>query len=760
MSERGRAVRRRSDRLRTEIFSAAAAIAAVFAPSSLTGFAVIDAAERALIAGFVTFVGAHGRRWAWLAAAVAVVIPARGTSLALALAALAVLAACAIPRRRPRGWGAAGLGLMANAVLWYPESATPWGAVVAIVAMALVVGSGFPHMRRTRRRAAVGTLIAVAALVVIAGIASLVAIGLSYGHVQDGASSARRALDAARDGNAEVATRELDAARSSFDAASSRLNGPLTVPAEFVPGLAQQVQAVQTTVDQGETIAATADDLVATADYDRLQYVRRLDLAQVEELADPTARADVALGQARRELAEVQRSWLLPPLRDKVDQFADDIDEARTDTSLAAAILKETPGLFGADGSRRYLVVFVTPAELRGAGGFIGSYAELEVEAGKATLTRSGRIDDLLEAPGAEARTLSGPSDYLARYGRFDPPRFLQDVTYSPHFPSDASAIAELYPQAGGSEVDGVIAVDPKGLAALLQLTGPVTVDGLPQPLSSENAADILTRSQYLDLGDRAARGEVLAEATRATFEELINSALPAPRKLADTLSPAARGGHLRLWSPDRGEQRLFERLGADGSLTVPRGADGFSVVQQNAGNNKIDAYLARTIRYEPTVDASTGKLRATKTITMKNDVPFAPLPPAVTGNTRGAPDGTNVTTLSLFTPNVVTKATIDGQTLTMGPSTERGLNAWDTPQFSIPPGKTVTIVIELEGGVDLSHGYRLHVLPQPVAIPDRFSGTLTVEEGTVKRTGEHEEDLFEDDPLEAPTTVRVPVAG
>jgi hypothetical protein len=481
---------------------------------------------------------------------------------------------------------------------------------------------------------------------------------------------------------------------------------------------------------------------------------------QVQDLAAPTARADAALRQARKELAEVQDSWLLPPLRDRIDEFADDIDEARVDTSLAAAILKETPGLFGAEGPRRYLVVFVTPAELRGAGGFIGSYAELEVEDGKATLTRSGRIDDLLEAPGPERRTITGPADYLARYGRFDPARFPQDVTYSPHFPSDASVIAELYPQAGGAEVDGVIAVDPKGLAALLELTGPVPVDGLPAPLSAKNAVDILTRTQYLDLGDRAARGEVLAEATRATFEELVNSALPTPRKLADTLSPAARGGHLRMWSPNRGEQRLFERLGADGSLALPRGADGFSVVQQNAGNNKIDAYLKRTIRYEPVVDADTGKLTATMTIEMKNDVPFAPLPPSVSGNTRGAPDGTNVTTLSLFTPNVVTSATIDGEPLTMGPSTERGLNAWDTPQFSIPPGATVTIVIELEGGLDLSKGYTLRVLPQPVANPDLFSGTLRVENGAVAGTGEHGEALFEDDPLEAPTTVHVPFEG
>src|SRR4051812_19579825 len=83
-----------------EIISAIAGIAAVFAPVALTGLPVVDAIERAAIVSIVTFVGAHGRRWSWLAAAVAITVPARGTALVLALAALVVIVAAAWPRRR------------------------------------------------------------------------------------------------------------------------------------------------------------------------------------------------------------------------------------------------------------------------------------------------------------------------------------------------------------------------------------------------------------------------------------------------------------------------------------------------------------------------------------------------------------------------------------------------------------------------------------------------------------------------------------
>ncbi|MGN6693637.1 MAG: DUF4012 domain-containing protein [Aquihabitans sp.] len=747
-----------SGAIRPEWISGLAGLAALAAPASLTGYPAIDAIERALIAAAVSYVGAHGRRWAWLLAAAVVAVPSAGVSQLLAIAALIVIAGAAIPKRRSRIWGALGLGLMANAVFWYPESAAPWGALAAAAAMVFVMANGYPHLRRRKRRAARNIAIAVTVFVLLAGIGAAAAVAMAFGDVRTGSSAAREALDGARDGNAEAAQSDLATANSSFSSASSRVNSHLTTPALLVPGLAQQVEAVRTTVDQGLTISETADDLVATADYDRLQYKGRLDLEQVKDLAGPAGRADRVLDDARKELGGLQGASLLPPLADRIDEFAENIDQARVDTALAADLLDVTPGLFGADGPRHYLIVFLTPAELRGAGGFIGSYAELELDDGQATLTRSGRIDDLLDGPNQGARTISGPAGYLRRYGRFKPEVYLQDVTYSPDFPSDAQVIAELYPQAGGQPVDGVIAVDPSGLAALLKLTGPVEVEGLGEPLTADNAEEILTKSQYLDLGDRAARGEILSAATKATFEKLVNSSLPAPRTLANALSPAARGGHLRLWSPNEDEQALFERLGADGTLAIPAGSDGFAIVQQNAGNNKIDAYLKRKITYEPKVNAATGELRAELTIEMTNGVPFAVLPPAVGANTRGAPEGTNVTTLSLFTRNIVTKATIDGEPLTMGPGTEKGLNAWDTPQFDIPAGATVTIKIELAGGLDLRNGYRLTILPQPVAQADRFTSTLTVEDGEVRTTGQRTDDLLTDEPLEAPTRIRVPL--
>jgi hypothetical protein len=704
---------------------------AAFAPASLTGITIVDAIERALLAAGIAWVGAHGRRWAWLVAGVLVTVGASGWSLLIALVGLAIVVGAGIPKRRNRAIGAVGIGLLVNAVFWYPPSSAPIGTLLAIIAGGVLVWSGFEHMRNRKRRMVRYGLWALGIYLALAGGAVLVAVGLAYGQVRTGGNAAQGALQAARDGDAEQAGLQLDQASASFEKATRQLNSFLATPAAFIPGVAQQLDAVRITVEEGQTIAQAGDDIVATADYEALQYQGKLDLAQVVALQTPTAAADEALRDAGERMEEAQEGALLPPLRSQMQAFSTQIEDAQRTTDLATDLLEVTPGLFGSGGQRRFLVIFYTPAELRGAGGFIGNFAELTATDGDVVLTRSGRISELIDGAPIGTRSISGPEDYIERWGRFRPWDYQQDATLSPDFPSVGQVMTELYPQSGGKEVQGMIGLDPTGLATLLELTGPVTVAGLPEPLTAENAVEVLTKTQYIDVPDGAERGEILTEAVRVTFKKLTQSTLPSPRKLADTLSPAARSGHLRVWSSDEREQETFERLGADGTLALPTGSDGFSFIQQNTGNNKLDAYLERTMDYRAEVDAETGKVTGTLRVQVKNDLPPGEFPDAVAGNNAAQPLGTNLAWFTLYTPHALTKATIDGKDQPIVPDREEGLNAYDTPFLAIPRGETMMMEFTFEGGVDLADGYELHVLPQPVANPDVLTATLKVTNGT-----------------------------
>ncbi|CAN5548809.1 hypothetical protein BH10ACT1_BH10ACT1_37340 [soil metagenome] len=710
-----------------------AGLGALFAPVGFTGSSGVDAIERALLATGVAFVGAHGHRRTWFLIGALAAVPARGTALALVVLALVVAAVGTRTARRSKPFGAVTTGLLVNGVLWYPAQRPGWLApAVGIVVVAVIVGSGLGELRAGQRRLAITTVLAAGLLVVVAlGTTGWAAVQ-SRGDIEAGTSGARAALASVRRGDTEKAQEQLAEALGHLRQADDRLNAATVLPAAAVPGLAQQVHAVQVAVHEGIAVSDAASALVAT-DYDSLRYDGKLDLDQVATLSPRAERVRDALAGAERRLGDLRHDRLIGPLRSRVDDFRAEVVDARSDADLAADLLDTVPGLLGSDGDRRYLIVFLQPSELRGSGGFVGNWAELTAKAGDVDLSRSGRIAELIEAAPDGTRTIDGPEDYVARYGRDHPTDNLQDVTLSPDWPSVASVYAQLYPQSGGAEVDGVIGIDPKGLAALLQLTGPVRVDGLDQMLTAENAVPLLTLDQYLVLGDRAARSEILEAATRATFAQLTSASLPAPRVLGDVLGPAARGRHLQLWSPEPREEQLFERLRTDGRLLIPEGQDGLSVFQQNVGNSKIDAYLHRSIAYRAVVDARTGSVTADVKITIRNEIPvadLASLPRDVAGNNRGLPNGTSLAMLSVATPQAVTGATIDGRALRLAPSPEAGTTVWDLPLLSIPPGGAVEVTLRLAGGLDLAGGYRFRYLPQPVVNPDELTASVSVEGG------------------------------
>ena len=147
------------------------------------------------------------------------------------------------------------------------------------------------------------------------------------------------------------------------------------------------------------------------------------------------------------------------------------------------------------------------------------------------------------------------PEDYLTRYGRFQPGRFFQDLTVSPDLPSVAAAVAQIYRQTQGGTLDGVLVVDPFALAALLQFTGPIKVDGFEQRLTAANAADVLVKGQYAELAETDVRERFLEQAARATFTALVHGSLPGPRKVAEVLGPMVEQHRLAFHTFDAGTQ-------------------------------------------------------------------------------------------------------------------------------------------------------------------------------------------------------------
>lgn len=699
-------------------------------PGQPTVSTPMDAIVKASTAVLVTVAASRARPWTLVVLAGAAAATTSGAPAAaawIALVAMVVLAASDVASTRRRPLQAAGAAA-AYLCLFHQRGQPLLGASLLVAAAAVapvLVSATRASGPAVRRRAVVASTIVVG-VAAVAGLAFAVAGAMAYPHLSDGAESADAAIAAARAADEDAALSHLERASTELGRARQVLDEFWVRPVRYVPILGQHLRALQQVADEGTDLAANPQVIEAVSDYRGLKYESgRIDVDRVRALEAPVGATADLLHRSGRRLDAIDRTWLIGPVSSRVDSFEQRITRAADDASTAREVLRVMPALLGGDGDRHYFVAFTTPAEARGLGGFIGNYGELEAVDGRVRMTRSGSTSDI-EPPVAGVRTLTGPQEYLDRYGQYSPADFLRDATFSPEFPSDADVIAQLYPQAGGSTVDGVIVMDPYAVAALLRFTGPIEVPGYPVALTSTNLPDIAVKQQYIDFADRNQdRKDILVEATEIAFDRLLAGDLPAPGKLIRALGPMVKQRRLLLWSPKPAEQRLFTAIDADGSMPTANGHDAFVLAHQNYGNNKVDAYLQRTIAYDVQVDQRTGQVDATATITLRNDAPGSGLPSYVIGNQRDEQPGSNVMNLTAFSALGVQSASLDGQPATLTRGVERGLNAYDL-RLTIPPGQTRRLVLHLTGGVDLQAGpYRLTVAPQPSVNPDRFTVTV-----------------------------------
>ncbi len=698
-----------------------------------TGVGLPDVLLRFGFAVVVTLAAGRARRSTWivLAGAAAVLNPG-GIWMASAIAALAVaLASTVVDRRKYLG---AVVALFAVPALLRadPFGFTGLSAICVWAAVVPVLVSGYRvASRRSRERmqqvAMVVFLVALGGTLLFA-----LAVLLSWGDLRSGSDQAESGLESLRSGQGPEAAVELADAADALGSAHGTLSAWWVAPARLVPFVAQQAEAMTALTGEGQAIASTGSNAASKADYRRLRYEGgQVDIERLRALQQPLGDTSAALDAASDRFADVSSPWLVGPVADQLAKVSDEVDRIAPQAELASAGADVAPGMLGGEGTRHYFVAFTTEAEARGLDGFMGNWAELTAQDGKLTLSRSGRVAELNDAPGGDERVVTEPTDYAENYQPFKIGTHLQDVTVSPDLPSVATAIGQLYPQMGGEPIDGVIVVDPYGLAALLEFTGPIEVDGSPETLTPDNAAEILVRRQYLEFDTRAGRADFLDQASRKTFEKLTTGDIPGPERIGAVLGPAVLDKHLMFAATRPDEQAFLREVGTAGEFPQAQpGRDFFAVTSQNSANNKIDVFLHRSVTYDSTYDPGSGRVTSKATVTLRNDAPSSGLPDSVIGsNDRGLPPGTNRLLLSFYSPLDLVDSSVDGVHQGFAAQRELGYRVYRR-YIGIPPGGTVTVQLDLAGTIEAGPDYQLAVGVQPMVNPDKIEAIVVPTEG------------------------------
>lgn len=695
----------------------AAGLAAALAGAEPTGGPVIDVVLVVAAVGLVVWAAASAPWWAPTGAAgLAAVMAANPIGAVVATVAFVVGLGIGVRRDDQSALRALVAAVALNVVI--RSELGGFHGLSAVLGCTIGVVLFLVGLRR--RPAAVRRSGRVAAFAVIGvGAAALLGLGVAAATARpdltSGARLATEAVSALKAGDYERAADLFDASATAFARSEDDLGGVFAVPSQLIPVVAQNVRA-GTDVSLAASVGlAEASAALRSIDVSTLSLVDgSVDLASIAAVEEPLVRVRDVLEQLRATRAGVSSPWLLGPLNRELSELDDRLDEAEPLVESALDAVRLTPGLLGAEQPRRYLVLFTTPVEARGVAGFVGNYAVVEVENGTFAVPEFGRRSDLEDYVRENGAVCDGcPVEMLARYGRFGLDSSSADggfgdrgwtaVTLPAHFPYVGESAHVLFPQSGGEPIDGVIAIDPYVVQALMTYTGPVEVPELGITVQPAEADAFMLRDQYDlvadDLSGNDDRVDALETIASETIRRLLEGSLPPPFDIARDLGPLAAEQRVLFWSDDPDEQAFFDRVGVSGALPALGDDGGFAVVVSNAGHSKIDYFLERSVDVAVSTDPG-GARQLVADVTLTNTAPASGLPDYVIGNSYGFERGTSYLWINFFGPSGLEQATRNGRPMELDQSREAGWQAYERYE-AIPAGESVSFRLVFELGAD-----------------------------------------------------------
>jgi hypothetical protein len=415
--------------------------------------------------------------------------------------------------------------------------------------------------------------------------------------------------------------------------------------AQFVPVLSAQRSGLLRLVNDSGTALMAGHDLIAQAD--SLVAQGKVTGAQIPVLALATFETD--LRRAGGAIAGLNHGGggLLGPLGKARRQF--NTLAASTGTRLLndADAVKVGQGLLGAGTPRHYFMGLENDAEMRDQGAIL-SYALLTIDKGHVVVTQHGGLFTPIQVPGKGVTVplaLNGPAPTpipagtAAVFGSTNPTAVWPSVNATADFGFTGKAIQDMYHEATGQNVDGVLALDVPALAALLSVVGPVTVPDINQVITADNAGTVILHDLYdtFPPGQQLVRKELLSEVVTEVVNRLSAGSFD-PLPLAQQLATAAAGGHMRVWSANPQEEPTLERVGLGGGPGVIRPDRTFHLAVENRNATKVDYYV-RTAATQHVRITGNGTAIVKTTVIIHNGSP-----PGAKASYQLGPDGFGTT--------------------------------------------------------------------------------------------------------------------
>ncbi|MFH1896305.1 MAG: DUF4012 domain-containing protein [bacterium] len=310
---------------------------------------------------------------------------------------------------------------------------------------------------------------------------------------------------------------------------------------------------------------------------------------------------------------------------DHLEYFQNNQDRILGQLTTLSRLVKEMPELLGFMAPKNYLVLLQNNLELRAGGGFVGSYALITFNKGKISDFRTDDIynlDGILEEKEAG---LTAPAEFVKYLGVTQV--FLRDANFSPNFPENAQRMLELYREAGGVELAGVVAVNLSATRELLEKLGPLETQkyGLIDSGNVLEKAIFFAEKNYFEGAQN--KKSFMSALAGGLIEKILSNPNEQLLKMAPLIYESLNQKDIQVFLLNSNLEQTLAQAGWDGKTSIEPKSDYLMLVEANLGANKANYTLKRHIKYEVEETDRQGSLQATLTIGYLNTADTAVWP-------------------------------------------------------------------------------------------------------------------------------------
>lgn len=269
---------------------------------------------------------------------------------------------------------------------------------------------------------------------------------------------------------------------------------------------------------------------------------------------------------------------------------------------------------FGQEASQRYMILFQNNHELRPTGGFIGSYAVVDIEKGNIVnidVPGGGPYD----LKGQLKATIESPIPLHLVNTRWE----FQDANWYPNLPTSAEKLNFFYQKSSGPTVDGSIFINATLMQKIISITGPIEIPKYNLTLTADNFIYQIQKNVELDFNKEQNRPkEIINELIPLLFNKLMKSDSEQFFSLLDLFITSLNEKEIQFYFTDPELQRFVNNNNWGGRLKDTDG-DYLNIISTNIAGEKTDAKIEQTAFLDVTVQPD-GSIINKLTITKKHN--------------------------------------------------------------------------------------------------------------------------------------------